>query len=95
MKGAILFLILLAAMFAFVVTALAQSGGTYTLTWSTVDGGGGSSSGGSYTLGGTIGQPDAETMSGGSYTLGGGFWGGVTLALDIVKFKGYLPQVLK
>lgn len=47
----------------------------YTLDWSTVDGGGGTSTGGVYSVSGTIGQPDAGTMSGGNYTLQGGFWG--------------------
>jgi hypothetical protein len=47
----------------------------YSLAWSTVDGGGGTSTGGVYSVTGTIGQPDAGRMSGGSYTLEGGFWG--------------------
>jgi len=65
-------LVLLAA-----VPALAQSGGIYDLSWSTVDGGGGTfSTGGVFSLGGTAGQPDAGLMNGGVYTLGGGFWGG-------------------
>jgi hypothetical protein len=46
----------------------------YTLEWSTIDGGGGTSTGGVYSVTGTIGQPDAGLMSGGSYTLVGGFW---------------------
>jgi uncharacterized repeat protein (TIGR01451 family) len=55
---------------------LAQSGG-YTLTWWTVDGGGGGPSvAGAYTLAGTIGQPDAGTLNEGAYTLLGGFWQG-------------------
>ncbi len=49
--------------------------GQYSIDWSTVDGGGGTSTGGVYTVSGTIGQPDAGTMSGGSFTLQGGFWG--------------------
>lgn len=54
----------------------AQIGGGYDLSWSSVDGGGGtSSSGGIYSMGGTIGQPDAGEMSGGAYALTGGFWG--------------------
>src|SRR5512138_1673268 len=53
-------------------TALAQP---YTIDWSTIDGGGGTSTGGVYSVTGTIGQPDAGTLSGGSYTLSGGFWG--------------------
>ena len=71
--------------------ALAQSGGPYDLTWSTIDGGGGMfSAGGSFTLGGTIGQPDAGPLAGGSYTLLGGFWGGA-----VVKYGVYLPVVMK
>ena len=48
---------------------------SYTIDWSTIDGGGGTSTGGVYEVSGTIGQPDADTMSGGNYTLQGGFWG--------------------
>ena len=46
------------------------------LTWSTIDGGGGTSTSGSYALSGTIGQPDASTVTlqGGAYTIVGGFW---------------------
>ena len=43
---------------------LAQAGSGYDLSWSTVDGGGGSSSGGDYTLYGVIGQPDAGKLAG-------------------------------
>lgn len=34
---------------------------SFDLTWSTIDGGGGTSTGGAYTLNATIGQPDAGT----------------------------------
>ena len=75
-------------------TVLAQSGGGYDLSWSTVDGGGETfSSGGVYTLGGTAGQPDAGLLTGGSYTLGGGFWGGGALALP--RYTVYLPLILR
>jgi hypothetical protein len=47
----------------------------FSVNWSTLDGGGGTSTGGVYTVSGTIGQPDAGGMSGGTYTLEGGFWG--------------------
>ncbi len=48
------------------------------ISWWTIDGGGGTSTGGAYTLSGTIGQPDASNpMTGGAYTLTGGFWAGV------------------
>ncbi len=48
--------------------------GQYSLDWSTLDGGGGTSSGGVYTVTGTIGQADAGKMSGGNFTLDGGYW---------------------
>ena len=51
--------------------------GQYSITWYTIDGGGGTSSGGSYTLSGTIGQPDAgPSLTGGSFSLTGGYWAG-------------------
>ncbi len=54
---------------------LAQSGGPYDLTWSTIDGGGATAvTGGVYSLGGTAGQPDAGLSTGGIYSLQGGFW---------------------
>lgn len=72
--------------------ALAQSGGSYDLTWNTVDGGGATfSTGGSYSLGGTIGQAEAGELSGGSYTLVGGFWGSVAATV----FGIYLPLIMK
>jgi hypothetical protein len=55
---------------------LASSGGSYTLDWSTIDGGAGTSSSGGLRLSGTIGQPDAGIASGGAYTVSGGFWAG-------------------
>lgn len=62
---------LLIALGVFAMAAMAQ----YSIGWSTIDGGGGTSTGGDYTLSGTIGQPDAgEPMTGGSYSLTGGFW---------------------
>lgn len=52
----------------------AQSGGGFTLDWSTIDGGGGTSAGGGFTLAGTIGQPDAGVMTGSGFAVAGGFW---------------------
>lgn len=48
---------------------------SFSIDWSTIDGGGGTSTGGVHTVTGTIGQPDAGAMSGGNFTLQGGFWG--------------------
>ena len=56
---------------------LAQTGGPYSVTWSTIDVGGNtqSSTGGQYAVAGTIGQPDAgPTALGGSFGCNGGFW---------------------
>jgi hypothetical protein len=73
--------------------ALAQSGGPYDLSWSTIDGGGGQSSGGSYVLTGTIAQPDAGNLAGGQYELLGGFWPGGPSCLvefeDFARFAMY------
>ena len=78
---------------------LAQTGGspsapheaTYSLTWSTVDGGGEMYSvGGAYSLGSTVGQPDAGVLEGGDYSLVGGFWGGASAVQRL-----YLPLLLR
>jgi len=81
-------LLLLAA-----VPVLAQSGGGYDLTWSTVDGGGMTfGTGAGYTLGGTAGQADAGILTGGGYTLAGGFWRGGAVVGSV--YEVYLPVVL-
>lgn len=89
-----LFIILVALMFIMITSlAVAQTGGVFDLTWSTVDGGGGSSSGGGYALSGTIGQADAGSLSGGNFTLNGGFWPNeTTITTD---YFVYLPTVIK
>ncbi len=47
----------------------------FSIDWSTIDGGGGTSTGSVYAVSGTFGQPDAGKMSGSQFTLEGGFWG--------------------
>jgi hypothetical protein len=94
-RNAIAVLFLIVALSMSNTTTQAQSGGTYDLTWSTIDGGGGMfSTGGTYELSGTIGQPDAGTQSGGTYTLNGGFWysfvNNVSSSINI-----YLPFIRK
>ena len=80
-------LALLAAIILATSAALAQTGGGYDLTWSTIDGGGGNSAGGGYQLAGTFGQPDVgTTLSNGVYSLSGGFWGGAATGTRV-----YLP----
>ncbi len=53
----------------------AQSGGSFELTWFTLDGGGVMAlSGGTFELDSTAGQPDAAELIGGTFALQGGFW---------------------
>lgn len=48
---------------------------SYTVDWSKISGGGGTSSGGVYSVTGAIGQPDAGVpMSGGNFSVSGGYW---------------------
>jgi hypothetical protein len=86
-------LLALAALLILAGVVLAQSGGDYDLTWSTIDGGGGTSEGGDYSLSGTAGQYDAGNLLGGSYTLDGGFW--VKGIQQILEHLIHLPLVLK
>ncbi len=60
--------------FLLLILACAGIACGFTVTWSTIDGGGGRSTGGTYAIEGTIGQPDAGAMTGGNYTLTGGYW---------------------
>jgi hypothetical protein len=69
----------------------AQNSNSYDLSWSTIDGGGGTSIVRTYVLSGTIGQPDAGLLNGGSYTLAGGFWVDGTLS----PYRIYLPVILR
>lgn len=74
-RSRILLWALLPLLWLLPVLALAQSGGPYDLSWSTIDGGGHTfSAGGTFELGGAIGQADAGAMNGGSFALDGGFW---------------------
>ena len=73
-------------------SSLAQGG--YSVSWWTVDGGGGQSSGGPYLVKGTTGQADAgSAMNGGRYQVSGGFWSSADLAAGTRYL--YLPVVLK
>lgn len=68
--GIVVVLVLLAS-----ITIIAIAADCYSISWWTVDSGGGNSVGDVYTLSGTIGQPDAGAqLSGGDFTLQGGFW---------------------
>ena len=48
---------------------------TYSIDWSKIAGGGGTSTGGVYSVSGTIGQPEAGGgLTNGQYSVTGGFW---------------------
>ena len=81
MKQKAIVILLLLLLLAATTLVGAHSGGSFDLSWATVDGGGGKSSGGAFGLHGTIGQPDAGTLAAGSFTLQGGFWQCLTAAV--------------
>jgi hypothetical protein len=89
---AMLFIALIALLFAVVSVGYARLAG-YSLPWWTNDGGGGASTSEKYSLNATIGQADAKTLSGGNYRLEGGFWGGMGAA--VVFQRVYLPLTAK
>jgi hypothetical protein len=61
--------------FSVICGATIAAAQTYSIPWSKIAGGGGSSTGGVYSVSGTIGQHDAgTTMTNGPYALTGGFW---------------------
>ena len=62
----------------------------YTISWYTIDSGGGTSQGGSYELRYTIGQPDASTPAGSPINLHNGFWAGV-----FQFWNNHVPLVFK
>jgi hypothetical protein len=60
---------------SFLVTASVVNAQPYSVDWSKISGGGGTSAGGTYSVSGTIGQPDASgEMRGGNFSVTGGFW---------------------
>ena len=65
----------------------------YEISWSTIDGGGGTSSSGQYSLTGTIGQHDAAYSQGGDYEVLGGFWpGGPLCFVEFDDFARFAAQ---
>jgi hypothetical protein len=68
----------LAILSAFAGFLCAAHGADYSIPWSTVDGGGGTSTSadGRFSVSGTAGQPDAGTLASndGRFRLSGGFW---------------------
>jgi hypothetical protein len=83
-------IVLLLVLLVLTAVTLAQPN-SFTISWWTVDGGGGRASGGEYALSGTGGQFDAHTAAtGGDYAVNGGFW--QTGAMG--KYEVFLPVVV-
>ena len=77
-----------------IIAAPGSPDGGLSLSWWTVDAGGGSSKGGVFALSGTVGQPDAGAMQGGSFTLSGGFWNSARSGISGRSgYVHYLPVV--
>jgi len=79
-----------------VLVTISMAGADYSISWYTIEGGGGQSSGGQYIVSGTIGQPDAGYLGSGNYELLGGFWVGGPLCIvefeDFARFAVYWMQ---
>jgi hypothetical protein len=89
-KRLILLITGIVTMLVITTPAAAQSGGTFDLTWNSIDGGGGTSTGGTFELTGTIGQADTGVSSAGSLVSSAGFlpgnFGCVVNLRDLVAF---------
>jgi hypothetical protein len=82
---------ILTVLAALLIPAMAANA-QFTMTWCTIDGGGGTSSSASLTLRGTIGQHDAGVpMVSGEISVTGGFWPAAvppTVTCGIADFDG-------
>ena len=87
-KKSIFSLLIVLILLAISSLTIAQTGGSFDLSWSTIDGGGGSSTGGNFTLNGTIGQADGAALTGGNFAVNGGFWQCLTAS---VAFPNIVP----
>ena len=82
--------IVVALSILFAANVYGQTGDRYDLTWSTIDGGGGTSSSERFTLAGTIGQPDAAYSASAGYGIQGGFRsGGPLCVVDFQEFAEF------
>jgi hypothetical protein len=56
------------------LATLATTHAQYSMTWSTMDGGGGGGTAGTFAMQGTLGQPDTASGTAGTITFMGGYW---------------------
>ena len=67
------------------ISAAAAFAAEFSLSWSTLDGGGiQESSGGGFKLSATVGQPDPGANVGGGFSLHSGFWAGLVPFGDLI-----------
>ena len=64
---------ILVAIFGVTSLAIAQTGGNFSLVWSSINSGGQTSTGGSFAVSSTLGQPTTGTATGGDFELNSGF----------------------
>jgi hypothetical protein len=83
MKHTLLFASALAAILLLILLASARpaqadsaEAASFSISWWTVDAGGGVSTATGFSLNGTAGQPDAGSLTSAAFSLSGGFWGG-------------------
>ena len=74
-------------------TSLAQSGGEFEITKSTVNNGGGISSGNGFVLTGSIAQTVTQSSSNGDWQVDSGFWPSSPIVIDIFK-NGFEAAVI-
>ena len=69
------------------ILSVSTANADYSISWHTIDGGGGTSSGGQYVVMGTIAQHDAAYSASDDYELLGGFWPGAPFCF--VEFEDF------
>ena len=65
------------------------SGGSYSITRTSIDGGGGRLQASGYVLDASVGQPDTQRLAGGTFSVSGGFWNEDGVALDRIFADGF------
>ncbi len=91
MRKKLLVVLALLVLSVTIASAIVAAPAALSISWWTVDAGGGTSTGGAFALSGTAGQADAGLLSGGAYTLRGGFWNPETGGIIKITYRNYLP----
>ncbi len=92
-KISVILLLVIALLISLPGISVSTANADYSISWHTIDGGGGTSSGGQYSLTATIGQHDAGEMAGGDYEMLGGFLpGGPLCYVEFDDFARFTVQ---